>query len=274
MDEQQDQIYQEGYNAYLSDESELSNPYTGLDAEFWSDGWEDGKEDNLVNEVLAKEWHEEQKEQEKKRHKVHKRILGIEFLKYCHFPMYYKARLRRMLVGDLFFMGQIRLRYEEDDFEGVLEIYIRKEAKQVYHAYSSFTLPTKPTRSCRFHELTFKIEKGGVFAFTGNEELSEHNRKGFALTCRYFQRLKKHASPDEVLPYRDMGMPDFLEGVNFNKKNTTTEVYYPNKKKPKATRYQLTDNMMPKPMMECILDIGLATGAINFNQENEPCKEE
>ncbi|MGR5159214.1 ribosome modulation factor [Vibrio owensii] len=47
MNKQEQDIYQEGYNAYLSGESDTSNPYNDLDAEFWSDGWEDAQEDNL-----------------------------------------------------------------------------------------------------------------------------------------------------------------------------------------------------------------------------------
>ncbi|WP_234498176.1 ribosome modulation factor [Vibrio maritimus] len=42
----QDDIYQEGYDAFNSDESEHSNPYDGLDAEYWSDGWEDAHDDS------------------------------------------------------------------------------------------------------------------------------------------------------------------------------------------------------------------------------------
>ncbi|EHY9845550.1 MULTISPECIES: hypothetical protein [Vibrio] len=45
MSEDQEIVYQEGYNAFLGGEEELSNPYSGLDAEFWSDGFEDAKED-------------------------------------------------------------------------------------------------------------------------------------------------------------------------------------------------------------------------------------
>lgn len=45
MNDQQEAVYQLGYQAYLSGESELSNPYDGIDAEYWSDGWEDAKED-------------------------------------------------------------------------------------------------------------------------------------------------------------------------------------------------------------------------------------
>ena len=45
MSEDQETIYQQGYNAYLCEEMEHSNPYDGIDAEYWSDGWEDAKED-------------------------------------------------------------------------------------------------------------------------------------------------------------------------------------------------------------------------------------
>lgn len=44
----QEEIYQEGYRAFLDGESEFSNPYTDLDAEYWSDGWEDAKEDRAI----------------------------------------------------------------------------------------------------------------------------------------------------------------------------------------------------------------------------------
>lgn len=45
MNQAQNEIYQEGYNAYLSGELDTSNPYVDLDAEFWADGWEDAQED-------------------------------------------------------------------------------------------------------------------------------------------------------------------------------------------------------------------------------------
>ncbi|EMY6611161.1 MULTISPECIES: hypothetical protein [Vibrio] len=45
MNEEERIIYEEGYNAFLSDVPELSNPYDGISAEYWSDGWEDAKED-------------------------------------------------------------------------------------------------------------------------------------------------------------------------------------------------------------------------------------
>ena len=43
-----DEIYNEGYRAFLNDLSEVSNPYTGLDAEYWSDGYEDAREDEEI----------------------------------------------------------------------------------------------------------------------------------------------------------------------------------------------------------------------------------
>lgn len=45
MNQEQEELYQEGYSAFLNDEEEYQCPYTGLDAEYWSDGWEDAKED-------------------------------------------------------------------------------------------------------------------------------------------------------------------------------------------------------------------------------------
>ncbi|MEZ9699743.1 hypothetical protein AB4455_10225 [Vibrio sp. 10N.261.46.E12] len=45
MNIEQQEIYDEGYRAYNSGISEHNNPYTGLEAEFYSDGYEDAKED-------------------------------------------------------------------------------------------------------------------------------------------------------------------------------------------------------------------------------------
>lgn len=45
MDEEQEAIYQQGYRAFLDGRSELSNPYSGLDAEYWSDGYADAEDD-------------------------------------------------------------------------------------------------------------------------------------------------------------------------------------------------------------------------------------
>lgn len=40
------EIYDEGYKSALLGESENSNPFDGIEAEYWSDGFEDGKEDS------------------------------------------------------------------------------------------------------------------------------------------------------------------------------------------------------------------------------------
>lgn len=42
MKQEQEQIYNEGYAAYNSGYPEEYNPYTDLNAEYWSDGWADG----------------------------------------------------------------------------------------------------------------------------------------------------------------------------------------------------------------------------------------
>ncbi|EIE1260403.1 TPA: hypothetical protein ACF5BV_003913 [Vibrio parahaemolyticus] len=45
MTPEQKEIYEEGYSAFLNSEQDTSNPYSGLDAEYWSDGYEDAQED-------------------------------------------------------------------------------------------------------------------------------------------------------------------------------------------------------------------------------------
>ena len=46
MNQEQQDIYDEGYSAFLDGVEDHSNPRSGLDAEYWSDGWEDSNEDN------------------------------------------------------------------------------------------------------------------------------------------------------------------------------------------------------------------------------------
>lgn len=42
-----DNFWEEGFTAFFLGLSEDENPYTGLEAEHWSDGWEDAQEDAL-----------------------------------------------------------------------------------------------------------------------------------------------------------------------------------------------------------------------------------
>ncbi|ANS87805.1 hypothetical protein VSVS12_04105 [Vibrio scophthalmi] len=45
MDGEELAIYNEGYYAWQQDKKEEDNPYSGMDAEFWSDGWQDAEDD-------------------------------------------------------------------------------------------------------------------------------------------------------------------------------------------------------------------------------------
>lgn len=45
MNKEQEAIYREGYNAFLSNEASHANPYDGLLAEYWDDGWSDAEAD-------------------------------------------------------------------------------------------------------------------------------------------------------------------------------------------------------------------------------------
>ena len=80
------------------------------------------------------EWKEEKTKRDKSRQTAYQRMAGYDFLSYCRMPLYFRARIREMKVGDTFIMGQMRHTYEEfNDFEGVLEIHIEKEKNQIYH---------------------------------------------------------------------------------------------------------------------------------------------
>ena len=215
-------------------------------------------------EALEQHYKEREQEHEKERHKVKARLSGHTFLKRSHLPMYWLARLREMHVGDTFIMASLRHHDDEMGFEGVAGIYAQKESKGVYKLHSNWTLLSKPSRPHRFSELTFKIEKGGIIAFTGKH--SPENQHSFVLTSRYIQWLLKHVTAEDNQPYFDLGLPPFLSGVNVDKNSRTTRRFYPKgKHNEKGIHYLFDDEQMPKSMMECIVDYGIASGAINFS---------
>lgn len=42
-----DDVYQEGYVAFVAGIRACSNPYTGHDSKCWRDGWDDAKKDEV-----------------------------------------------------------------------------------------------------------------------------------------------------------------------------------------------------------------------------------
>ena len=45
MSKEKQEIYDEGYHAYCPQSACENNPYTGMDAEYWSDGYADAEDD-------------------------------------------------------------------------------------------------------------------------------------------------------------------------------------------------------------------------------------
>lgn len=226
-------------------------------------------------EALEQEWKEHQAKLNKLYQTVYQRMAGYDFLRYCRMPLYFRARIREMRIGDTFIMGQMRHTYEDfNDFEGVLEIHIEKEKNQVYRARSNFNLLTKPERAHVFTEFTFKLEKGGDFAFTGDEEKGLANQKRFALTCRYFNRLLTSTSEEERNIYHDQGVPPYFHGVTIDKNNLTRRLYYKREDWERPHRYKISQEQMPKPMMECLIDYAMCSGIIDFNEDKSRLPED
>jgi len=226
--------------------------------------------------IQEQEWKEQQAKLDKSYQTIYQRMGGYDFLRYCRMPLYFRARIREMRIGDTFIMGQMCHTYEElNDFEGVLEIYIEKEKNQVYRARSSFNLLTKPSRAHVFTEFTFKLEKGGDFAFTGDEEKGLINQKRFALTCRYFNRLLASASKEDKATYFEQGIPPYFHGIVLDKSRLTRSFHY--KRGDDLThrvQYKLSEEQMPKPMMECLIDYAMCSGIIDFNEDKSRLPED
>ncbi|BCL74172.1 hypothetical protein VIBNIFTn2_1110041 [Vibrio nigripulchritudo FTn2] len=230
------------------------------------------KEELEELEAIEENWRLEQERRQIELHTVYEKIPGYDFLAYCKMPLHFRARIREMRVGDMLVLGSIRSQYGEayNDFEGVLEIYITKEKGQVYRAHSNFNLLSKPTRSHKFTEFTFKLEKGGFFAFTGNVETSKAQRKMFALTCRYFDRLDKHTSYDEwreKVPYR---IPKNFHGLQVDKDRKMAP-FLSRDENGELTRttYQIAEELLPKTMIQCVTEYALTSGLINFDEQGD-----
>lgn len=194
-------------------------------------------------------------------------------MKRMHLPLYFRARIREMRVGDTFFMGSIRHQYNADKtsikgHEGVAEITVSKGRYGLYNLFSVWTILSKPERAMSFSHVSFKIEKGGIFAFTNESaEYIEGNIKQISLTSRFIQRLMKSASNSENNAFYDKGLPPFLCGVTIDKNGLTTESYWPREETDlrRGVRYQFNEDLMPRNMMECIVNLGIAGGIITSN---------
>ena len=67
----------------------------------------------------------------------------------------------------------------------------------------------------------------------------------------------------KVQHYEQLGLPDYLVGVNVDKNNLTTLQYW-RKSEQSLGRYKFADDQLPKPMMKCIIELGLLTGDIDL----------
>lgn len=190
------------------------------------------------------------------------KIKGHDFLRQCHFPMYWLARMREMKVNDIFIMGSIRHHYGDNglDYEGVVEIHCRKGKRGVYSLYSTWSLLTnKPQRPLMFTNMNFKIETGGYLSFFENFDT---DFKTFKRTARLLNRLIYIADKEM---YLKLGLPAYLYGVHIDKNNLTVRSYYSREKALKR-KFRFSDDQLPKPMMECICDYGIASSLINFDK--------
>lgn len=190
------------------------------------------------------------------------KVKGHNFLRECHFPMYWLARMREMRIGDTFIMGSVRHHYGDDglDYRGIAEVHCTKGKLGVYSLYSTWSLLTNnPLRPLMFSKMRFKIEPGGYLSFfeNFNTDLKTFKRTSRLLNCLI------NIGDDKA--YSSLGLPRYFYGVCLDKDKRTTRHYW-QEGKGKLTHYIFGDEQMPKPMMECICDYGIASGLINFDK--------
>ncbi|UMM07047.1 hypothetical protein MKR81_28260 (plasmid) [Vibrio campbellii] len=233
------------------------------------------REDNEMNSSIQltdeeeqelRAFEEQHRSQRRKDKTMTLRIQGYDMMRRARLPLHFRARIREMKVGDTFIMGSIRHTYDAEDtggieYEGVAEVYVKRERRGLYQIYCNWSLLSKPTRPMTFAHATFKWEKGGIFAFVS--ENAKINLRNICLISRFIQRLIKRASHEDLHHYHQLGFPAFLVGVNVDKNNLTTRSYW-SKIQERKVRYKFTDEQRPKPMIECIVDLGMFTGAISF----------
>lgn len=114
-----------------------------------------------------------------------------DFMFYCKMPYYYQAKIKKMKVGDTFFMGQYREFIENNDDEYVAEAWIEKH-HGFFAFYGTWTFPSRSGFIMTYGK--FKIHKSEINFIEGNHE--EYEKSGvrmFALVCRYLHAILKNA---------------------------------------------------------------------------------
>ncbi|WP_272159005.1 hypothetical protein [Vibrio algivorus] len=161
-------------------------------------------------------------------------------------------------------MGSFRYDYDDDgiQYEGGAEVHCYKGKQGIYSLYSSWSLLTPNLhRPLMFASMRFKMAPGGYLSFFQNYD---SDFKTFKRTARLLNRLIDMADSEDKAPYLALGVPPHLYGIRIDKNNITVNRYVPEDDSP-SRKYRFTDKQLPKPMMECICDFGIASGLINFD---------
>ncbi|GEM77646.1 hypothetical protein [Vibrio sagamiensis] len=190
-------------------------------------------------------------------------VPAYEFLQRCHLPLYFRARIRELRLGDTFFMGSIRKKYDAEDIEsdgivleGFSEVYVRKE-RGGYKLFATWAMIESSSTPYSAFSVEFKLERGN-FIFKGRQ--LEAQLKGICLVSRLIQRLIKGADNVKLEDFTHLNTDPFFMGVRVDK----NRVFFFDDGIYKKSARLLPEEMMPITLAEHTVNIFRIMGMIGF----------
>jgi len=181
-----------------------------------------------------------------------------DFLSYCKMPIYFKADIKKMGVGDIFFMAKIPTKV--DGINGVCEAWIEK-SRGKYTFFSTFTLLTKRNTRLIVTQGDFSLKNGGLISFADEEGIVD-KIKQFSLVCRYLILFYKNLSYKEQMMFINRGIKPLFFGVTLNSDfvTKTKQVVMCNGKP--TLKFVNCDDFHPEQQLMAIVEAGLETGNV------------
>jgi len=181
-----------------------------------------------------------------------------EFLRYCKMPIYFKAEIKKMRMGDTFFMGKIPSKYF--CINGVCEAWIKK-SRGKFTFYSTFTFLTKKNRPLIINHGDFTLKKGDLIIFS-EDNCDVRNINLFGLVCRYLSFFYRNLSTDEWDDLYRKGATPLFYGVLLDSKFITrTGRLFKVNGKHERLRVNCED-YQPEHQLMAIVEAGIKTGNI------------
>lgn len=184
-----------------------------------------------------------------------------DFLSYCKMPVFFKAEIKKMKVGDTFILGKHAEKVTENT-DGICEAWIER-VKGSYEYYSTFTVPSKPERPLIINNGSFKLSSKDSIHFIEPESRRVRN---FAIVCRYLTHLLKKMNKEERYVFHRNGIKPLFYGVWLDSDYVTRKFTAVRENDKLIRRFTNCKKYQPVKQIEAIINIALATNQITLEE--------